>query len=110
MLLDRNREHFRQANATPFITEEMIGTLPFMADSRTAEEVLKGRGVADLTLEATQVLKECRRVSEADEGKNTLEEMQTGFRRWDEKTRTSPSGMHLGMDKCLVDHQEQKKK
>lgn len=66
MLLERNKEHFKQAEDTPFTTAEMIEA-PFMADSRIAEDILKGKHVAGPTLEATWILKECRRVTKVDE-------------------------------------------
>lgn len=34
--------------------------------------------------------------------------MRTGFKRWDKKTRTSPSGTHLGIHKSLTNLSEQK--
>lgn len=62
--------------------------LLFTADSMLAEDVLQGKDVAGPTLEATQILKECRRVIEADEKEITTEEMRSGSKRWDEKTVT----------------------
>ena len=85
----------------------MLEALPFTADSMLAEEVLQGKDVSGPTLEATQILKEGRRVIEPDEEKIRIEEMRSGFRRWDEKTSTSPSGLHLGMYKCLTETNEQ---
>ena len=38
VLLDRNKEHFRQADGTPF-TEEVLNLIHFTADSEIAERV-----------------------------------------------------------------------
>ena len=65
VLLDRNKEHFRQAAGTPF-TEEMLNQIPFTADSEIAERVLAGEDVEGPTLEATQILKQCRMRTEED--------------------------------------------
>ena len=35
--------------------------------------------------------------------------MREGFKRWDEKISTSPSGLHLGMYKSLTNYTEQEK-
>ena len=83
----------------------MLEALPFTADSTLAEDVLQGKDVEGPTLEATQILRECRRVLPPDEKEITMVKM--GFKRWDEKTSTSPSGMHLGMYKCLTENSEQ---
>lgn len=56
LLLEKSREHFRQADGTPFTTEGMIYALPFMADTRMAEEVLEERDVTGPTMVATQIL------------------------------------------------------
>ena len=107
LLLERNHAHFSQASGTPFTSREMMEALPFTADSSLAEDVLEGKDVEGPTLEATQILRECRKVIQPDEEELSVEEMKNGFRRWNEKTSTSPSGLHLGMYKCLTEPNEQ---
>jgi ribonuclease HI len=106
ILLERNREHFRQAAGTPF-TEEMLKMIPFTADSEVAEKVLSGEDIEGTTLEATQILKSCRRKVEEECEEINTEEIRNGFRRWDERTSTSPSGLHLGIYKSMTDMREQ---
>ena len=107
ILLDRNNAHFQQAKGTPFTTAEMLEALRFTTGSTLAEDVLQGKDVEGPTLEATQILRECRRVLPPDEKEIMTEEMKMGFKRWDKKTSTSPSGMHLGMYKYLTENSEQ---
>ena len=59
----------------------MLEVLPFTADSMLAEDVLQGKDVEGPTLEATQILRECRRVLPPDEKEITTEEMKIGFKR-----------------------------
>lgn len=62
-----------------------------------AESVLNGKDIEGPTLEATEILNECRRKIEKDEQEISIDEMKRGFKKWDERTSTSPSGRHLGM-------------
>lgn len=61
------------------------------------------------TLEATQILKQCRRRTEEDLSEIEVEEVKNGFRRWNAKTSTSPLGLHLGITKSFTDTDEQEK-
>ena len=85
----------------------MLNQIPFTADSEIAERVLAGEDVEGPTLEATQILKQCRMRTEEDMGEITAEEIKNGFRKWNERTSTSPSGLHLGIYKSLTDTSEQ---
>ena len=58
MLLERNRDHSRQAARTPFI-EEMLDAIPISADSECAEQVLLGEDIEGPTIEATQIHTTC---------------------------------------------------
>lgn len=60
ILINRNREHLRQATGTPFTNEEMLRMFPFTAECEEAEKVLEGEGIEGPTREATEILKECR--------------------------------------------------
>lgn len=64
-------------------------------DSETVECVLSGENVEGSILEATEIPKECRRKVEKDEDEISTEETRTGFKQWDERTCTSPSGITL---------------
>jgi hypothetical protein len=108
ILADRNCTHFQQAQGTPFATKEMLETFPFTADSVAAEEVLQGHDIEGPTLEATEILKECRRKICEEEEEIKYEDIRIGFKQWKERTSTSPSGMHLGIYRCFVDLNEQK--
>lgn len=40
LMIDRNREHFRQARGAPFTSEETIDALSFATDSQYVKDVL----------------------------------------------------------------------
>lgn len=92
----------------PFTVAEMMESIPFTADSETAESVLNGEDIEGATLEATGVLNECRRKIRDDANEINVDEMRTGVKRWDERTSALSSGLHLGVYKCLTDPNKQK--
>lgn len=91
----------------PF-TKKMLKAILFTADSEVAEKALKGEDTEGSILEATQILKSCRRKVEEKEDEVKVEELMDGFRRWDERTNTSPSCLHIGLYKSLTNPNEQK--
>lgn len=70
--------------------------------------VIEGKNVDGPTLEASQILEERIRQLEVDEKQITLKEIREGFKGRDEETCTSPSDLHLGVEKCVTDLNKQK--
>lgn len=107
ILIDRNREHLGHALGTPFTQRDTMEQLPFTADSEIAERVLQREDIEGPTLEATEILKEFRRKVPEEECDISKEEIRSGFRKWDERTSTSPSRLHLGIYHCITNTEGQ---
>jgi hypothetical protein len=99
LILQRNIRHFRQAEFTPLATPEVIRTIGFGANTNRAEQILNGSGdVTDITNDewSRYLLKSMKRHSKEIKIEITTEKMMEKYRRWKERTSTSPSGRHLG--------------
>ena len=103
-LMDRNVQHFAQAQGTPMTTPEMMQSIPFTADSVAAEEFLKGNSPACPTYNewADRLLKSCKLSHPPLTPQITLAEMKQKYKLWTETTSTSPSGRHLGHYHALL--------
>jgi hypothetical protein len=99
LILQRNIRHFRQAEFTPLATSEVTRTIGFGANTNRAEQILNGSGdVTDITNDewSRYLLKSMKRHSKEIKIEITTEKMMEKYRRWKERTSTSPSGRHLG--------------
>jgi hypothetical protein len=97
--LHRNIRHFRQAEYTPLATPEVIRKIGFGADTIRAEQLLKGNNdPTNITDDewSRYLLTSMKRHSKELEVEITAEKMMSKYRRWKERTSTSPSGRHLG--------------
>ena len=98
LILERNKKHFSQAGETPLATNEIIDLIGPGADTEYAEKILDG--TADLTEatddETSQTLLSLMRRETTIKIDLTKEDMMNRYRKWKEKTTTSPSGRHLG--------------
>ena len=97
--MKRNRSHFGQAHGTPFTMPPLSDSIGFTASSNECELILEGNYTNDELDETTQCLiKNLKKCTQLDEIKSelTLEEFQGKIKAWDERTTTSPSGVHLG--------------
>jgi hypothetical protein len=93
----RNRLHFGQAQGTPFTTHPLSQRFDWAANSAEAELTLDGDFTSD-DLDELQhlLLSHCTREQETVQGNNiTAQSFRRRLRRWDERTTTSPSGLHL---------------
>lgn len=86
----------------------MLEANPLTADSEVADKILQGEDIEGPTFKATKILKSCRRKMEEEQDKIKVEEIRSGFRRWDERTITSPSDLHFGLYKSITNQNEQK--
>jgi hypothetical protein len=99
LILHRNIRHFRQAEFTPLATPEVIRKIGFGADTERAEQLLEGTNdPTDITDDewSRYLLTSMKRHSNELKIEITAEKMMNKYRRWKERTSTSPSGRHLG--------------
>jgi hypothetical protein len=99
LILSRNIRHFRQAETTPLATPEIISKIVFGADTNRSEQLLDGGDdPTDITDDewSRYLLTSMKRHSEEIEITITAEKMMNKYKRWKERTSTSPSGRHLG--------------
>ena len=103
-LLTRNRLHFGQAHGTPFTPPHFTRKINWKASTDSAELILHGDySQMELTDLQTLLLKHCQSPQiDALSPDLTEEEFISKFRSWNERTSTSPSGLHLGHYKALV--------
>jgi hypothetical protein len=97
LILHRNIR--RQAEFAPLANSEVIGKIGFGADTDTTEEILDGTGdPTDITDDewSRYLLTSMKRHSAELEIEITSEKMMGKYRRWKERTSTSPSGRHMG--------------
>jgi hypothetical protein len=99
LILHRNIRHFRQAEFTPLASPEAIRKIGFGADTDRAENILEGKDdPSDITDDewSRHLLTSMKRHSKELQITITAEKMMSKYRRWKERTSTSPSGRHLG--------------
>ena len=99
VILNRNIRHFRQAETTPLATPAVIETIGWGANTQRAEELLEGTtDPSDITDDqwSRYLLASMKRHSKEIKITITAEKMMGKYKRWKERTSTSPSGRHLG--------------
>jgi hypothetical protein len=101
-LLERNIEHFSQADGTPFTTSPLIDIVGEDGCSQMALQILEGNIPQRLPKLTTLLLQKLRRVREPISLEFSLQDMCQGFSKWRERTTTSPSNKHLGIYKALI--------
>jgi hypothetical protein len=103
-LLTRNRLHFGQAQGTPFTTPQFTREIDWQASTDSSELILRGEYTSnELTDIQELLLKHCKSSDlDALSPFITEDEFISKFRSWNERTSTSPSGLHLGHYKALV--------
>ena len=98
-ILRQNKRHFRQAEATPLAGEEVCATIRWGATTPTANEILAGTANIDaITVDPdSKRLLEQFHTSKPDlKIEVTIDKMMNRYKKWNERTATSPSGRHLG--------------
>ena len=108
-LLARNRAHFSQADGTPFTTVP-LNSIGHAADTDIADSILNGHipeSLADADEYALDIIKEIANSTLPPLAINfDTSSIKQGFRKWKERTSTSPSGLHLGIWKTLAQSSE----
>eukprot|EP00980_Cylindrotheca_fusiformis_P031801 scaffold26994_cov313-Cylindrotheca_fusiformis.AAC.1 len=99
-LLARNRQHFAQAEGTPF-------TRPPLSAANSDNGLPLARqlppGTFSETTAVIDILREAANHQPTEWSEEvTFQQFLQGFRTWRESTSTSPSGRHLGLYKALL--------
>ena len=98
-LIDRNQRHFGQAEGTPFSIP------PLKAYNNLEQLDDPPPGIP----EAAKTIYNYLRTTQSLPPINTIitdKDLQRMYTKWNENTTTSPSGLHLGHDKCLRHYDE----
>ena len=106
-LIERNKKHFNQAHGTPFTEGPVYELFGWSGTGPAAEDVLAGTldlNKLDTTEAVKSVLHNLERKEDFEEMSTCIstEDMVAGFKNWDERTSTSPSGRHLTLYKGLL--------
>ncbi len=106
-LLAHSQNHFSQAHGTPYTTEPLNELLGYDGLTEFGDKVFQGNIPNDLNIPpaAQLLLQHQQSLIEPDEKTDiplTFDKLMTGFKKWPERTATSPSGRHLGTYKSLL--------
>ena len=106
-LRDRNRQHFGQAQGTPFTVPPLSEHLDFTAATSHAEAILDGNydtsDLADITaLVVAGLHRNVHKLRKPLLSTITPAAFKAKIRTWKESTSTSPSGQHLGHFHALI--------
>lgn len=117
LLIDRNREHFSQADGTPFTIQPLRDLFGKYGTNEASDLLIKGEldvdsieGISEATRSILKKMKERREIPPTEDIPNPAttisdtfkcQDLQQGYRKWRESTSTSPSGLHLGHEKAL---------
>ena len=99
LILRRNIRHFRQAETTPLATQEVMEIIGWGANTDRSEALLEGKtDPSDITDDqwSRYLLASMKRHSKEITINITASKMMGKYKRWKERTSTSPSGRHLG--------------
>jgi hypothetical protein len=109
-LQSRNRQHFGQAQNTPFTQEPLLTELGFTGHTDAGNSILQGHYDASKLEKPVQLL-----IAHLQQHNLNAEDTQVPLqstiteeayiaklKRWSESTSTSPSGLHLGHYKALI--------
>jgi hypothetical protein len=99
-LIERNIKHFSQAKGTPFTTTEVIEIFGIDGNSEATDDLINGKipNISHLPERVQQILRKIAENPPAEEISTEVseDEMTTMYKKWKERTSTSPSGCHLG--------------
>jgi len=105
-LLAHSQQHFSQAQGTAYMQEPLQTLLNYDGLTKFADQVFQGKLPTKLNVPpVTQLLLEHQKSllqpNEDTSHPLTFEGLMAGFKKWLEKTATSPSGQHLGIYKSM---------
>jgi hypothetical protein len=106
-LSERNRQHFAQADGTPFTCPPLSTALSFSGVTPTGSAILTGNYANPTDNNSVHaVLQELQQVCPHLPHHMPLHTMIRGFSKWREGTTTSPSGKHLGIYKSIIQYHQ----
>jgi hypothetical protein len=106
-LFYRNIQHFSQADSTPFAKGEFHQFFGSLGTNTFSSSVLQGASLPSTLTHSNAkrifftTLQKCTGAPEIS-GRLTGNELQEGYKIWNERTSTLPSGLHLGHDKTML--------
>jgi len=110
LVLQQHRKHFSQAHGTIFTQEPLRSLINNECTSEYAQQILAGTAtfeqlpVDEQTKALLRHLKSKINPTETSSHPLDTEALIQGFKKWPERTTTSPSGRHLGIYKSLAKH------
>ncbi len=110
LVLNQHRKHFSQARGTVFTQEPLRSLINEDCTSEYAQQILAGTApiehlpVDEHTKALLRHLKSKTHPLETPSHPLDQEKLIQGFKKWPERTTTSPSGRHLGIYKSLAKH------
>ena len=110
-IINRNKKHFNQANNTPFATKPITETIGREGNNEETTQILKGNRNMD-NFQTTEAAREILQYLTQQQGTNfqqeiTMKNVVQGFKKWNERTSTSPSGRHLGTYKSIIAYEKE---
>jgi hypothetical protein len=100
-LLQRNEQHFRQAQGTAFTISPIVDQLQYEGNVAITSLQAPNEPIAEGVRLLFKKLTDGNHLRGIDDDIN-YEEFEKGFKCWPEETSTSPSGRHLGHYKALL--------
>jgi len=106
-LLTHSQQHFSQAHGMPYTVAPLKELLQYNGLTEFGDQVFNGTIPEDLNVSNTTRLllenqKSALLPNEDTSHPLNFEGLMAGFKKWPEKTATSPSGRHLGIYKSLL--------
>ena len=107
-LIDRNIRHFSQATGTPFTEPDLLQRILPTTPSTRALMLGDTSDFDGIDPDAQALLDEIAQAEKLPEIPVTVdtETWKRKISRWKERTATSPSGIHLGLEKALTTYEE----
>ena len=110
LLENQNKKHFSQAEGTPFTVEPLRSLFGRHANTFAAKQLRQGYiPDCDADEAAMEILQHMAdHHFPAVDVHIAPEDLRSGYKRWRERTTTSPLGLHLGHYKTLVQAKPEK--
>ena len=116
LLIERNQEHFSQAQGSPFTVAPLSDTFGYKGETMEATQLIRGHNsehiIKKQPIGVQSILRKLNdnKALPLINADLTYSEFVAGFRTWREATSTSPSGRHLGHYKTLLRAEENEDK